>query len=221
MLLDDHEFILHGMSQVLASQPDIVVASTHNTSRSLLDALRAVEVDIVVLDYSLSPGEVDGLNLIKAIGTRYPQVKVIVISSLHTPATVALSLRCGAVGFVGKELGADSLLQAVRTVAAGGIYLHPTMEGELHRNNVAILPLSQSDSDEDGPAAFLIGAQSLTLREREVLRCCLDGLSVTNIATKFSRSIKTISAQKQSAYRKLGLRTDHELFKLRTQLERH
>jgi DNA-binding NarL/FixJ family response regulator len=220
MLLDDHEFILHGMSQVLASQPDIAVVSTHNSSRSLLDALRATEVDIVVLDYSLSPGEVDGLNLIKAIGTRYPGVKVIVISSLHTPATVALSLRCGAMGFVGKELGADALLQAVRTVATGGVYLHPDMESELQRNNVATLPLAVPSPVDQEPVAFLVGTQSLTLREREVLRCCLDGLSVTNIAAKFSRSIKTISAQKQSAYRKLGLRTDHELFKLRTQLER-
>lgn len=220
MLLDDHEFILHGIAHVLASQPGIVIVGTYNSSRALLQALRTQEADIVVLDYSLSPGEVDGLNLIKAIGTRYPNMKVIVISSLHTPATVALSLRCGALGFVGKELGVEALLDAVRVVAAGGVYLHPSMENELNRNNVATLPLDAPDTEEQEPVAFLVGTQSLTLREREVLRCCLDGLSVTNIAAKFSRSIKTISAQKQSAYRKLGLRTDHELFKLRTQLER-
>nr|WP_276583490.1 response regulator transcription factor [Pseudomonas sp. RIT-PI-S] len=219
MLLDDHEFILHGMSHVLANQADIQVVSTHHTSRSLLDALRNTDVNIVVIDYSLSPGEVDGLNLIKAIGTRYPNTRVIVISSLHTPATVALSLRCGAVGFVGKELGAEELLKAVRTVAAGRIYLHPDMEGELHRNNVATHPLGPADADDAEPVAALVSTQGLTLREREVLRCCLDGLSVTEIARKFSRSIKTISAQKQSAYRKLGLRTDNELFKLRAQLE--
>lgn len=220
MLLDDHEFILHGMAHVLASQADIQVVSTHNTSRSLLEALRTTEVDIVVLDYSLSPGEVDGLNLIKAVGGRYPNIRVIVISSLHTPATVALSLRCGAAGFVGKELGSDELIRAVRTVAGGGIYLHADMEGELHCNNVATHPLEASEAEEGQPVAALLQMKSLTLREREVLRCCLDGLSVTKIAQKFSRSIKTISAQKQSAYRKLGVRTDNELFKQRAQLER-
>jgi two-component system, NarL family, captular synthesis response regulator RcsB len=219
MLLDDHEFILHGMSHLLGNQPDIRILSTHTHSHSLLGALRNTEVDMVVMDYALSPGEVDGLNLIKAIRTRYPAVAVVVISSLHTPATVALSLRCGATGFVGKELGAQELLKAIRTVANGEIYLHADMEGELLRNNVATLPLTPQDDTDAPPAAALVSTQTLTPRESEVLRCCLEGLSVTAIASKFSRSIKTISAQKQSAYRKLGLRTDHELFKIRSQLE--
>lgn len=219
MLLDDHEFILHGISQTLARHTDVEVVSTHTESRTLLDALRLVQVDIVVMDYALSPGEVDGLNLIKAIRTRHPRTRVIVISSLHTPSTVALTLRCGAAGFVGKELGAEELLKAIRAVCAGRLYLHSEMEDALQRNSVAVHPLDPEE-EVDGPVAALVNTTTLTLREREVLRCCLDGLSVTDISAKFSRSIKTISAQKQSAYRKLGLRTDHELFKLRALLER-
>ena len=65
----------------------------------------------------------------------------------------------------------------------------------------------------------LIDRSELSPREREVLRCCLDGMSVTDIAEKFARSIKTISSQKQSAYRKLGIRTDTELFKIKHELE--
>lgn len=219
MLLDDHEFILHGISQTLARHTDVEVVSTHTESRTLLDALRLVQVDIVVMDYALSPGEVDGLNLIKAIRTRHPRTRVIVISSLHTPSTVALTLRCGAAGFVGKELGAEELLKAIRAVCAGRLYLHSEMEDALQRNSVAVHPLDPEE-EVDGPVAALVNTTTLTLREREVLRCCLDGLSVTDISAKFSRSIKTISAQKHSAYRKLGLRTDHELFKLRALLER-
>lgn len=219
MLLDDHEFILHGISRILARHPDVEVISTHTESRTLLEALRIVPVDMVVRDYALSPGEVDGLNLIKAIRTRHPRTRVIVISSLHTPSTVALTLRCGAAGFVGKELGAEELLKAIRVVSNGRVYLHPDMEDALQRNNVAVHPLGPTE-EVDEPVAALVNTTTLTLREREVLRCCLDGLSVTDISSKFSRSIKTISAQKQSAYRKLGLRTDHELFKLRALLER-
>ncbi|MBA1242455.1 response regulator transcription factor [Pseudomonas japonica] len=219
MLLDDHEFILHGISQILARHPDVEVISTHTESRTLLEALRIMPVDMVVMDYALSPGEVDGLNLIKAIRTRHPRTRVIVISSLHTPSTVALTLRCGAAGFVGKELGAEELLKAIRVVSNGRVYLHPDMEDALQRNNVAVHPLGPTE-EVDEPVAALVNTTTLTLREREVLRCCLDGLSVTDISSKFSRSIKTISAQKQSAYRKLGLRTDHELFKLRALLER-
>lgn len=58
---------------------------------------------------------------------------------------------------------------------------------------------------------------SLTPKEQEVLRCFLDGMSVNSIAAKFSRSASTISTQKQSAYRKLGIKSDSELFKITQQ----
>ncbi|OWY37284.1 hypothetical protein CEK28_17890 [Xenophilus sp. AP218F] len=54
--------------------------------------------------------------------------------------------------------------------------------------------------------------ETLTSREKEVVRCCLDGMTVTQIALKFSRSVKTISLQKNAAYRKLGISNDRELF---------
>ena len=60
----------------------------------------------------------------------------------------------------------------------------------------------------------------LSPREREVFRCVLDGMSVTEIAAKFSRGITTISAQKNSAFRKLGIRTNNELFKIRHLLDK-
>ena len=219
MLLDDHEFILHGMSRILSQQADMKVLRTFLKSHQLMAALKNEEPDIVVVDYSLGPGEVDGLNLIRALRNRHPHIKVLVISSLHTPATVALALRCGARGFVGKELDAEQLVIGIRRVFEGRIYLDPDMEIQLSRNNVSVLPLPDNQDDPDERVAPLISTGSLTIREREVLRCCLDGQSVTQIAAKFSRSIKTISAQKQSAYRKLGLRTDNELFKIRSQLE--
>ena len=66
---------------------------------------------------------------------------------------------------------------------------------------------------------MLVRTRELSFREREVLRCCLDGMSVTQIALKFERSVKTISTQKQAAFKKLGLRSDNELFKIRSQFE--
>jgi two-component system capsular synthesis response regulator RcsB len=217
-LLDDHELMLMGVNHSLARQRDIKVVGAYTTSKDLLEGLRHIETDMVILDYSLGPGEVDGINLIKVIRTRYPAVRIIVLSSLHTPSTVALCLRCGVSGFVGKDLDARQLLAAIETVMRGEEYLDEHMRHALRCNNVTLNPLQPTDHLNE-PIAALINTTSLTHREREVLRCCLDGLSVTDIARKFYRSIKTISAQKQSAYRKLGLRSDNELFKLRSQLE--
>lgn len=218
MLLDDHELLLLGVSHSLARQRGIEVIGAYTTSRNLLEGLRQIEADIVILDYSLGPGEVDGINLIKVIRNRYPATRIIVLSSLHTPSTVALCLRCGVAGFVGKDLNARTLLTAIFTVMEGEQYLDEAMRQALQCTTVTLHPLHATE-DADEPIAALVSTASLTHREREVLRCCLDGLSVTAIGRKFSRSIKTISAQKQSAYRKLGLRSDNELFKLRTQLE--
>ena len=219
MLLDDHEFILHGISLTLSAHSDIRVAGTYTSSQKMFMALQGAAADVVIMDYCLRPGEMDGLNLIRALRLRCPQVEVLVISSLYTPATVSLALRCGALGFVGKELDADVLPQAVRRVASGQVYLHTAMAARLADNDVRLGELMMASPATGVGAQLTSRPSALTVREHEVLRCCLDGQSVTDIAGKFSRSVKTISAQKQSAFRKLGLRNNNELFKIRGQLE--
>jgi two-component system capsular synthesis response regulator RcsB len=219
MLLDDHEFILDGMSLTLSTQSDISVVGRYASSQALFSALQRSAVDVVVMDYCLQPGEVDGLNLIRALRIRSPQSQVLVVSALHTPSTVALALRCGARGFIGKELDAQVLAQGIRKVATGQVYLYPSMARQLVENDVCIRDMPAASSLTTPAGGALIKNSELTVREHEVLRCCLHGLTVTEIAAKFSRSVKTISAQKQSAFRKLGLRNNNELFKIRPQLD--
>ena len=93
------------------------------------------------------------------------------------------------------------------------------MSDKLRLNQTAIdapAPAASQDLDSTNMLAL---SPDLSKREQEVLRCCLDGMSVTQIAVKFSRSIKTISSQKQKAYKKLGIDNDYELFKIREKLE--
>lgn len=80
-------------------------------------------------------------------------------------------------------------------------------------------PSAAATNDDTDSLAILATNAALTGREHEVMRCLLDGMSVTQIANKFSRSIKTISTQKQAAYKKLGLNNDNELNKVRYLLE--
>lgn len=96
------------------------------------------------------------------------------------------------------------------------IYLAPAMVAELEK-----LPVPQSTENNDifDADQALVDNPELSPKEREVLRCCLEGLSVSQVAIKFSRSRKTISGQKQAAFRKLGIRTDTELFKLQVHLK--
>jgi DNA-binding NarL/FixJ family response regulator len=221
MLLDDHDLVLQGMLQLLRQEQDMEVVGHFIRSRELIDALSqpGMEVDIIIMDYTLSPGEIDGLNLIRGLRLRFPDIHLLIISASHTPATVALALRCGAKGFIGKDMCSSQLAVAVRRLVGGRGYLHPQMESNLQYNGVSIAQGQRNGLAKPTGVDMLVRTSELSFREREVLRCCLDGMSVTQIALKFERSVKTISTQKQAAFKKLGLRSDNELFKIRSQFE--
>lgn len=212
MVLDDHAVVRHGLVVRLAHEPDLSVVGSHATSRDLLDALATLPAEIVLMDFSLGPSDIDGLNLIRALTIRHPRSRTIVISAHYSAATVALALKAGARGYVGKHQELDELVTAIRTVGKGRIHLHPDMAADIATHAEA----SPGPTD----AGALTKNPLLSPREREVLRCCLEGMSVTQIAAKFSRNVNTISTQKQAAFRKLGIRTDNELFKLRYQLDK-
>jgi DNA-binding NarL/FixJ family response regulator len=210
ILLDDHEVIRRGLELLLKQEFSIDVVGSFRSSRELFAALRDTRVDVIIVDYALGPSDVDGLNLIRALKVRFPRERILVMSSHHNPATVALAMRAGAHGFVGKGQNPSDLILAIRAVAAGRTYLGEYPEA----TPGSAKPSSDKAGDE------LLGYARLSPREREVLRCVLDGMSVTEIAAKFFRGITTISAQKNSAFRKLGIRTNNELFKIRHLLDR-
>ncbi|MFJ2988907.1 response regulator [Collimonas sp. NPDC087041] len=215
-LLDDHAVVRHGLVELLRAESDFRVVGAFANSREMMMALRSEPADLLLVDYALAPDDIEGLNLIRALCTRFPDSKILVASAHCSPATVALTLRAGAGGFVGKNQPLPELVAAIRTVARGRVYLDPALAVEFAYllSDVAVHESSQAEDDKDP----LMVHVDLSPREREVLRCCLNGMSVTDVAKKFGRSAKTISTQKQSAFRKLGIRTDNELFKMHRQL---
>jgi two-component system capsular synthesis response regulator RcsB len=210
MQLDDHPIVRHGAADSLSREADIEVVGSFTTSRELMNALRTTAADVLLIDYALGPGDIDGVNLIRALRIRFSNCLILVASGHYNPATVSLALRAGAHGFVGKTQAVDVLAKAIRAVAAGRRYLDPSMASELDTGDIP-LPADTDTEDE----SMLTRHAHLSPREREVLRCFLDGMSVSQIAEKFSRNVNTISTQKQAALRKLGIRSDNELFKIR------
>ena len=217
ILLDDHALIREALEIRFSLEADFKVQGVCSTSRELLESLNRAEADLVVLDYQLADADIDGLRLIQSVRRRHPSIRIVIYSSSEKPATVNMSLRAGANGFVGKSQPTDELLRAIRMVALDRIYLAPAMAAELEKN-----PAAQMLPEGDNPDhAFTLSNQpNLSPKESEVLRCCLEGMSVSQIASKFTRSRKTISGQKQAAFRKLGIKTDTELFKLQVQLKK-
>lgn len=218
VILDDHAVVRHGLSARLSEESDFEIVGVYASSKEMMSALQSQEVqaDLFLIDYSLGESDIDGLNLIRALKIRYPKGKIIISSTHDNPATVALAMRAGAKGFVGKSQDLNELIQAIRGVMVGKQYVNEMVKIEL--GNGATHEEDQTKNETDHKNA-LTGYYDLSPREREVLRCCLDGMTVTQIANKFARSVKTISGQKQAAFKKLGIRNDSELFKIQNQLK--
>ncbi|MEZ2296493.1 response regulator [Variovorax sp. RCC_210] len=212
-LLDDHAVVRHGLVSHLAGESTVDVVGSYENSRELMRGMAQAPADILLLDFSLGRDELDGVSLIRALRARFPDCSILVLSAHHEPATVSLALRVGARGFVGKDEDMTSLMRAIRAVASGAIYLSAEMSYHVADATTASGEARSAAGDD------VLQQASLSVREQEVIRCYLAGMTVTEIAEKFSRSIKTISAQKATAFRKLGVTSNNGLFKIMNKLE--
>jgi two-component system capsular synthesis response regulator RcsB len=216
-LLDDHAIVRYGMALRLSEEPDFIVVGSFETSHAMISSLRNTPADVLLVDYSLGPTEIDGVSLIRSLSVKFPDSKILILSSHYDSATVALTLRVGARGFVSKSEKVSQIVKAIRTVAAGFVYLDAEMSYRLAEISVATKVEAQVEHTK-GESRLMAGAK-LSVKEREVIRCFLDGMTVSEIAIKFERSAKTISTQKSMAFRKLGVSSDNELFKIKHMLE--
>ncbi|MCF7750708.1 response regulator transcription factor [Bacillus subtilis subsp. subtilis] len=192
-LLDDHDVVRHGSFVHLSSDPRFDVVGCHARSDELVATLDRQHVDVAVIDYTLDSNDRSGQDLLLLLQRRFPAVRPLLFTAHSSRVLLAEVLGAGAAGMVTKTERLDALADAVAQVADGQCRL-PAEFGE----GLAEVKLSRS--------------------ERDVLQLCLSGLTVSEIALHRHRSIKTISTQKHAAFRKLGLRTDRDLYTLRHQL---
>jgi two-component system, NarL family, captular synthesis response regulator RcsB len=195
-LLDDHALVLKGLIAHLEKIPSILIVGSHGSSHPFRALLAALPVDVALIDYSLALDDIDGVALIKLLRASHPALKILVVSAHGSRLVIRSLLQAGAHGFVAKSQEPDEIIRAIDAVMTGREYLPP---GTV--NSLATHPMA-----------------GLSPREWEVVRCVLEGLSVTQIANKFNRSLKTVSTQKTAAYRKLDISADNELHMLRAYL---
>lgn len=213
MVLDDHPLIRNAYEFTMTASSRIELVAVCSSRKEMLDTLRKKNTDVLILDYILGDEGVDGLVMVQHLRGLYPDLKILVSSSVESPAIVQLILQAGVRGFIGKSKDFKEIIRSIEQVASGKIYLSQDMQykielvAEGNREMLAYIP-KEGSQDE-----LRIQLRALSPREMEVLRCYLDGMSIKQIAEKFSRHRKTVSGQKQVALRKLGLRSDAELFK--------
>ncbi|MBS0905362.1 response regulator transcription factor [Pantoea dispersa] len=212
-VLDDHPLIGKAMQYRLAQEPQLDLAGAFAQRQQLMTFLQRHPLDILVLDYMLGEDQLDGLQMVKQLRLHYPQLKILVSSAVEKPAIVQLLLKAGVQGFVGKSHDQEVLIDAIHQICRGKRFLTPDMMLELDKFQESDREMHDYLTPRQAGDDISLLLRELSPREIEVIRCYLDGLSITQIAGKYARSRKTISGQKQTALRKLGLRSDLELFK--------
>jgi DNA-binding NarL/FixJ family response regulator len=126
LVVDDHPLFRKGMTELLGSQPDLEVTAEAENSHRALDAIRSRRFDLVVLDIGLQGGA-NGIELTKMIRAERPELPVLIVSMHDESMYAERSLRAGARGYVMKREALDSILNAVRAVLKGDVYMSPAM----------------------------------------------------------------------------------------------
>ena len=198
MVVDDHAIVLHGLKELINSEPDLEVTMTADSAERALEMLAGNLPDIVVTDISL-PG-LSGLELIKQLTRTHPALPTMVLSMHDELVHGERALRAGAKGYLVKQEAPENVIKAIRMVLAGDRYLSERMQ--------SLLAQKGRGRRVSQPPSVLSG---LTDREHEIFRLIGMGLGTSEIAIKLNRSVKTIEAHRANLKQKLGLRNAHEL----------
>ena len=191
LIVDDHPIIREGLRRLLDGADTFRMAGEAEDAGAALVLLREGGVDLVVLDLSLKG--VSGLEFIKQALAEHPDLPILVLSMHHERFYAERALRAGARGYIMKEEPPEVLLEAIRRVADGELYLSPSFSDALVRQAV------------DGTATAARGAEQLSDREIEVLRLIGQGRRTRDIADDLSLSVKTIESYRANIKRKVGL----------------
>jgi DNA-binding NarL/FixJ family response regulator len=211
--LDSHAVVRFGLECKIRSQYDMHWVGSGTDYREMSALLKEFICDVVIVEYQLEGLENDGWNLIKQFQRNFPDARLLIYTGYMSAATTSLMYRAGAARVLSKSSSMDEVINAVREL--GFASWHSRFHGERRRPRVHEVPVETHDADAptSSHSEALEGA-GLSTREMEVLRCLLQGMSVSQISHKFVRSIKTISSQKQAAFRKLSVSSNQDLFRL-------
>lgn len=204
-LVDDQAMVRVGLKMILESEADIEVCGEAADGSEALAMARASSPDVVLMDIRM-PG-VDGLTATRELTSQYPGVSVVILTTFDDDEYVYEALRAGASGFLLKSADGDTLVNAVRIVAAGEAMLAPEVTRrviEKFASGATTLPDAGADPADHVPSAEAIG--DLSDREVEVLLLMARGLSNQEIAGTLFVSNTTIKTHVSHILTKLGVR---------------
>jgi len=186
LLVDDHTMVRRGLATFLKAFDDLELAGEAASGEAAIQLCAQVRPDVVLMDIVMP--EMDGVTATRAIRQQFPEVQVVALTSFKDKGLVQDALQAGAIGYLLKDVSADTLAQAIRAAHAGRATLSPEAAQALAH-----------DASQPPPG------HDLTVRERDVLALLAEGLNNTQIADRLVVSPSTIKSHVSHILAKLGV----------------
>jgi two-component system response regulator NreC len=195
LIVDDHAIVRSGLRHVLESGDGIEVVGEAGDARHAIFEARAKQPDVILMDVVM-PGT-SGIEAIPDVLTDCPETRVLILSMQDDPRYVREAFAAGATGYILKEAADTDVVAAIREVAAGGHYLHPSLGARMIAADASEVRKAQNDP--------------LSNRERDVLRLLALGHTNQEIAEILFLSVRTAETHRAHIMQKLRLQTRAEL----------
>lgn len=197
LIADDHTIVRSGVRMLLEAEPDIKVVGEALNGLEAIELAESLRPDVVLMDITMPV--MDGLEATSQIKTRFPQINVLVLTMHRSDDYFFEMLKAGASGYILKGAKTSELINAVRIVQGGEVFLYPSMTQKLVQG---YLQLADWDNE---------GEPSLSPREKEIFRLLAEGYSNKEIAEKLVISPSTVHSHRGNLMDKLGLGNRREL----------
>lgn len=201
VIIDDHPIVRQGMKKIIEIEEDLKVIGEARGAHDAIPLFDGLKPDIAIVDISLE-GEVNGIDLVKAVRERYSKVYTLVLSMYSETIYAERAIRAGARGYVTKKEAPSNIVDALRTVQKGELYLNNLISGRIidkliHGSSVVI----------DTPI------DALSDRELEVYQLIGNGFGTGEIAKKLNLSVNTIESHRKKIKDKLRIKSGTALVK--------
>jgi len=201
LLVDDHPLVRERLAEVINREADLIASGEAEDRQGAIDAILAKPPDLVIVDLTLKNS--DGLELIKDIRTRWPKMRMLVVSMHDESLYAERVIRAGAMGYITKQEATRKILLAIRRVLSGSVYLN-----EKIANRILTRLTDHADSATANPAELLAD------REFQVFEFTGRGMNTHDIAHRLHIAVKTVETYRARIKDKLKLKDASELLQL-------
>lgn len=204
LLVDDHPVVREGLRDLLAMEGDLEVCGEADDAPAAMDLARQLRPDLAIVDLSLRQS--NGADLIRDLAAMLPDLKTLVLSMHNDPFYAERVFRLGARGYITKGELSGAVIQGIRAVLAGKIFVS-------EKAGARMAERPAGDKLKSG----LSPTERLSKREFEVFELFGQGLSMRDIAARLGVSVKTVDAHRENIKAKMGLSSVTELLKIAIQ----